>query len=174
MTADYSFLRLPQAGAEPRKVARVLNRILTELGDQQDNSGQVKSTLATTSGTSVTVTDLPAASMFLVILTGVSHNDGGSQNIRVEITDDGGSNWGTPIQITNSEPGSSTVSGTVWIVNCRALGVEKVVAPNTNDNNSSYETIGVESTETGITNGLRFSPSGGNFDAGSIRVVPIY
>lgn len=128
--------------------------------------------VGTTTGTTASTTGIPACSAIMLALNGVSHNSGSNQSVRVALSSDNGSNYGTARNITAAVAGSVAQHGQVWIMEVGTAGSNKDISPNTGASGaaSTYRNLVIESTTTGVTNALQFSPSGGSFDAGGIVV----
>lgn len=133
---------------------------------------QIGSTVATTSGTSVSFTSIPATySDLLFEILGVSHDSGSNQSLRIELSPDG-STWATAFIV-----GASTANTVTWYGGLLIPGYLKAagMASASIGNLASDSTTGGTSTNNGwrIVAGIqavRFSPSAGNFDAGSIKL----
>lgn len=134
--------------------------------------GALLGTATTTSGATQTVSSIPQAPGFLCVFNGVSHNNGSNQSIRVEISDNNGTNWGTAKAVTAAVSAATMLHGAVLILGTGVASTTKVVSPNVGAAGaaSTFRDTTTEATRNGITNALRFSPSAGSFDAGSITV----
>lgn len=133
-------------------------------------------TLTTTTGTTQTQALGATYKEIRFQLSGVS-GDNGTQTFRVAVSDDG-TNYDTPQQITFAAGLAADIcNGAGSILNTGVAATGKHVLPNTSTVNSigttfkgAYSTVGIQSSETGITTHVQFSPSAGNFDAGSISI----
>ncbi len=104
----------------------------------------------------VTFTNIPSFSSLLAIVS-VRINTGTNQRLRVALSSDNGSSYGSPINISNNqdvtyEPytGSVTISGTNVVGN-------KTITPAVLDLNGVYTTVGTESVITGVIDAVQFS-----------------
>lgn len=132
-------------------------------------------TVNTTSGTTQSITGLATTykALFLVI-SGVS--SGSSATLRVAFSSDNGGAYGTVRTLSSSAVASDTITGSAWLYNTGNNGATKVVAPSTVTTASTpgvYFTVATEGVVTGLIDALRFSPSAGSFDAGSITVYGV-
>lgn len=125
-------------------------------------------TITTTSGTTASKTDLPSAKMFLLQLNGVSHDNGTSRNLRVALSINNGSSYGTPVVITSAAFSAATgVWGCVFIDQVDGGAVHHITP-------GSIGGIGGTDTQNGAVNALQLSWDGaGNFDAGSAEVYAL-
>jgi hypothetical protein len=100
----------------------------------------------------------------------VSHDDLGDQMLRVELSSDNGATYGSPINLTGTAAGAAVLlNGVVYISGAGSNGANKVVAGSLTGASSNL----VETVVTGVINALRFSPSAGNFDSGSISIYGV-
>lgn len=129
-------------------------------------------TLTTTSGTTQSVTGLPASEMFLIGIIGVSAGGSPSGSVlQVAVSSNGGSSYGSVRAIAAGlSAAASTVNGAVQIVGTGSTQ-NKMVSPLTIMGTTIYVTTSVETSVTGVIDALRFSWSGGeSFDAGTIYI----
>lgn len=131
--------------------------------------------LATTSGTAVTfsdVDDLPYTDLMLEFL-GVSHGNGGTQDIRIELSDDG-TNWTTATAIYTAAAASETFYGTLTIAGFRrAAGGIRTSLGDLTANRTTSGAGGVSRTwriAAGVAH-IRVSVPTGPYDAGSIKLL---
>lgn len=121
-------------------------------------------TVATTSGTTASITGLSSAKMFLLQFYGVSHNDGGTQSFRVALSVNNGSSYGTPRDITSVLGAAATAFGMAFVGNASGGASHPVTGINN---------AGALDTTSGAINALQFSPSAGSFDAGAIDIYAL-
>lgn len=127
-------------------------------------------TLATTSGTTATQALGGTYREIKCVISGVSHNSVSSQNLRVAVTDDG-TTYDTARDVSGTVTAAGTFEGEVSILNTGAAATTKYITANTTTSTGvPFGGGGAQSSENGITHSIRFSPSGGSFDAGSIAV----
>lgn len=119
--------------------------------------------VSTTSGATVSKTDIAAYKILMCVFDGVSHNDGSIRAFRVAVSDDNGSTYGTAFTVTETVNASTPFYGTVFIYRADQAATNKVVL-------ADQTFGGTETVETGVVNALRFSPAAGSFDAGSIQI----
>ncbi len=125
-------------------------------------------TLSAGIGASVTSAALGATYKKLeIVYLGISHNSGSSQSFRVEISDDG-TNWGTANTFEGATAGANLITGAFSIYNTGIAATTKIIVPAGSGGGGSSETV-----ENGVTTKLRFSPSSGNFDAGTFYIYGI-
>lgn len=112
-----------------------------------------------------------------IVLDGISLSSG-SEYVRVAITDDGVT-YGTAVRISAAlNSTNDVISGTAIIMNTGVASTTKYVVPNTHletsagaySTSSHYTTVGADGSENGVTNSIKFTPSSGSFDAGTITV----
>lgn len=112
-----------------------------------------------------------------IVLDGISLSSG-SEYVRVAITDDGVT-YGTAVRLSAAlNNANDTISGTAIIMNTGVASTTKYVVPNTHletsagaySTSSHYTTVGADGSENGVTNSIKFTPSSGSFDAGTITV----
>ncbi|MFA6134666.1 MAG: hypothetical protein WC869_11690 [Phycisphaerae bacterium] len=132
---------------------------------------ELLTTISTSSGSSQAYTDIPKCRALFVVFSGVSSS--GTATMQLAISDDNGSNYGTARDV-----GVPSVSSAVanhiqaWITGTGATATSKrihAIGGLASGGNAAVNTE-VESTRNGVTNALRFSPSAGSFDAGTIYV----
>jgi hypothetical protein len=137
---------------------------------------------ATTSGTSVSFTDIPPYyDHVFAQVVGVSHDSGSNQTLRLELSPDTGgspSTWSSPFSISGSSGAAATWYGGVFIPVYPSLGVliGVTACPALSGDNSvavgGIQPFGIRMS--GGIHAMRFSPSGGaNFDAGAINLYGI-
>ncbi len=106
----------------------------------------------------VTFTSIPSFSSIVALVSG-RINTGTNQRLRVAISSNNGSSYGSPIDLTNSiDDTEFSFSGSVTISNTNAVG-NKTVTPAVLDRYAVYTTAGTESVVTGVTDALQFSMS---------------
>lgn len=128
----------------------------------------------TPSGTSSSITGIPATySDLLLEILGLSHNSGSNQSLQIELTDNG-VNWTAPLIIMTASAASATIYGSVTIPRYRAAAGQIGIglADLTTDRSTSTGGIGNNRPWriAGGINGVRLSPSAGNFDGGSWKL----
>lgn len=116
------------------------------------------------SGAAVSITGLSSSPFFMVVFSAVSHNDGSSQTLRIALSDDNGSSYGTPIVLSAALGGATGVHGTAFVFLANTTSSHPVAI------GSVSALGGVESSKTGPVNAMQFSWSAGSFDAGNIYV----
>jgi hypothetical protein len=128
---------------------------------------------ATTSGTTSVFTLTETYKHIECMLIGVSSSS--SATISVDITDDG-TNYGTPLVI--NQAGAGNYAGLVKISGTGVAATTKRLFSSCSLNGTSFASGSLgfsasaqETTETGITTKVRFSISGGTFDAGEIVLI---
>ena len=121
-------------------------------------------TVTTTSGTTQSITGLPASKMLILMFYGISHNDGGTQSFRVALSVNNGSSYGTARDFTTALGGGVTAFGMAFVGNTSGGASHPVVGINN---------AGVIDTTSGAIDALQFSPSAGSFDAGAIDVYAL-
>ena len=86
-----------------------------------------------------------------------------------------GSTYGSDVQVTNAIGASNRIHGRAFITGCSVIGQNKIISPALGGVGAvvTYNTTGVESTKTGVTNAIRISVSGGAFDLGTIYVYAV-
>jgi hypothetical protein len=126
-------------------------------------------TLLTTSG--ATQTQALGATYKEILFVGSTVSSGNAASFRVAISDDG-TNFGTAITIspaTGASGQSASFQGN--ILNSGVAATTKLVASLGLTSDASFGAFtGSEATENGIMHSVRFSPSSGNFDLGSIAI----
>lgn len=128
-------------------------------------------TQATTSGASVTFSSIPQTYQdLLLVFSGVSHDSGSNQIIRIELSDDG-SNWTAAQEISPAVAASATIYGSLHIPGYRqaAGSVMGKLANLTADRTADVPSLQEIAWRiaAGIAH-IRISPAAGSFDAGSI------
>jgi hypothetical protein len=127
-------------------------------------------TLTTTSGTTQSVTGLSASEAFFIVMVGVSTI--GANVLRVALSSNNGSSYGTPRTITATIASANAVDGHVMILGTGATQ-NKAVIPATMETTTLelYLTPVIETTITGVINAMQFSEAfGDSFDAGTIYI----
>lgn len=132
-------------------------------------------TLTTTSGATQAATSLPNADTYYLEWNDVSHNDGSTQYFSIALSDDNGSTYGSDVQVTNAIGAVNRIHGRAFITGCSVIGQNKIISPALGGVGAvaTYNTTGVESTKTGVTNAIRISVSGGAFDLGTIYIYAV-
>jgi len=136
-------------------------------------------TKATTSGTSWTFSSIPTTyTNLLLVFEGVSHNDGSSQNILYELSDNNGTNWTTAANLLNAAP-TDTVYGAVSIPGY-LLAAGQLVS---SIRNLAANRTTVTTTTTGLVtaswriaagiNAIRISLAAGSGDAGALKLYGV-
>lgn len=128
-------------------------------------------TISTTSGATQSVTGLSQSEMFLISLSGVSHGAGSTNILRIALSSNNGSSYGTARDISISGNDGISHSGMVNVLGTGATQ-NKVISPVILPSSGSlFVTPSVESTVTGVINAIQFSwDVGASFDAGTIYV----
>lgn len=136
---------------------------------QLETSGDLSTPAATVEFTGIN----QGYSELLVVFYGVSHNDGSSQNYNWQFSNDNGSTYSTAITIFGPTVSNSiNVYGQV-ILTGYALDVVHGLyrMPNTTTSDLSWGTLSASPLAiraTGGVDALKFYPSSGSFDAGTI------
>lgn len=124
-----------------------------------------------TSGSTWTLTDIPAGYKDLqVVLSGLSFNNG-SAALVLEYSVDNGSNWSVPVTLTATlGTQSDTFDGPFFIYQAGRSGIYKTIVSEIGDSGDSTTTIRHKSLSAlnGAVNAIRLS--GGTFDGGFGRV----
>lgn len=130
-------------------------------------------TVTTTTGTTQSITGIATTyKALLLVLNSVSGD--ATATIRVALSSDNGSGYGTALAITASTGAANSFSGLCTIYNTGYSSTSKLIVPSTLSSANAYNsTVQTDSSTTGLINALQFSPSSGNFDAGSIGVYGI-
>jgi hypothetical protein len=124
---------------------------------------QIGGTYSTTSGTSVSVTNIPTIFQQLQIrVNGVDVS--GSNLVQIALSSTNGSGYGSPISIGTSAPNT----GFVVIDAVGINGLPKSVLIATQPTGTAG--VAVDSTTTGLINAIQMTGQGGTFDAGSFTV----
>lgn len=144
--------------------------------DTRTGWAQLGTTVSTTSGASATFTAIPAdRSDLLLVLEGVSHNNGSAQSLRIETSADG-STWTTPANTSNGTVTAAvTLYGSILIPGYRQPAglLLASIGDLTADNSLSGSAVQVGRHwrhSAGIS-AVRVSLSGGSFDGGVIRLL---
>ena len=126
-------------------------------------------TVPTTSGATASVTGLPAAKAFRLVLAGVSHNAAGitTQTLRVALSVNNGSAYGTPNNISSAVQSANALSGVVSISHLD--GTTNFVVGDA----VGGVTTTLDNSVTGTVNALQFSWTGDSFDAGVIYIYAL-
>lgn len=117
-------------------------------------------------GTTYSVTALGGYKVFLIFFRAVSHNNGAAQTLRVALSGNNGSSYGTAF----------LVSSTTFLAAASIFGfcmVDRLDQTNNQSVSNGVPVNGVggqEGTSIGPINALQFSFSAGNFDAGEIDI----
>jgi hypothetical protein len=127
---------------------------------------------ATASGASVTFTSLDCDDL-LVILDGISHNNGSNTTFRVDFSTDNGSTWPQGVVLTNSVSAASLLHGMFGFTGLREGFVWSTFAPlGVSANWSSPIQTSSPSMYSikmgGKVNAVKVSPTAGSLDAGTI------
>lgn len=131
-------------------------------------------TQATTSGTSVTFSSIPqTAGDLLFAFKGVSHDSGTSQGMNVQFSKDNGSNWTTAIAVhTAAWAASGTGYGSITIYDYRDADMQRwdgyIINIGVGGTGTRANSAGTVLSLVGGINAVRFLPTAGNFDGGSI------
>lgn len=137
-------------------------------------------TLTTTSGSTASVTGISSAYRELYIeVAGVSFS--GTATLQIAVSDDNGTNYGTAVSLNPTTGAAArSVHGTIRVSNLQATDAYVVAASWMGlDNNpgaaltASTALLAESGGSFGPMNAIRFSPSSGTFDAGTIRVYGI-
>lgn len=135
--------------------------------------------LATTSGTTQTFTSIPQTYADLLVVPACSHNSAGGESLRMDISDDNGTNWSSSFD-TWSQVAADTIRGGIWIKgyrlgtgimigSCPALATNRTLNMRTSVSSGAFG-LADWRADAGI-NALRFKNSGGAaFDAGTITL----
>lgn len=127
-------------------------------------------TLATTSGATITSGTLPACRAFLLLFNGVSGS--ATATISLAISDDDGGSFDTARQVSASNAASTLLAGPIWIYGTGSVGTKYMLSQIVSEAEltSIFCNVATWTTETGVTNKVRFTISAGAFDAGEILV----
>ena len=146
-------------------------RVVTPAGLAAVGFMELLTTITTNSGTSQTYIDIPKCRALFVVFSGVSSSS--TATMQMSVSDDNGSNYGTARDVGIPSVSSGYFNHIqVWISGTGLTATNKrihSVAGSPAGGNAAVNTE-VESTRTGVTNALRFNPSAGSFDAGTIYV----
>jgi len=135
--------------------------------------------LTTTSGASQTFTSIPQTYADLLVVPACSHNSAGGEALRMDISDDNGSNWSGSFS-TWSQTAADTIRGQIFIPgyrvgtgvmvgSCPALATNRTLNMRTSVSSGAFG-LADWRADAGI-NALRFTNSGGAaFDAGTITL----
>lgn len=135
-------------------------------------------TLATTSGATQSATGLSLSSYrsLFIEFEGVSASTAG-QTLGMLLSSTNGAAYGTVVAMTESMSGgqADTVTGIIEIFLPNLTTAEKLYRRISRVNGGApSDAVGNISTNTGAAiNAIRFQPSGGNFDAGTIRIYGV-
>jgi len=130
------------------------------------------SSVATTSGTSVSFTSMPATYNDLLFeVVGVSHNSGSVQSMRAELSPDG-STWTSALSIGFSVANTGFFYGGLFLPSyLNEAGIATANWANlASDNSASVAGSTITWRISAGIQAVRFSPSAGSFDAGSINL----
>jgi hypothetical protein len=126
-------------------------------------------------GASVTISSLTAANDFLVVCSGISHNDTGSnQTLNIRLNGDSGSNYYFPstpssatteLRVGNNFPGADNAYLVAEIVGCKGTQVKYIVSTGATAAGGYYNS---SSNITSIT--LGFILSGATMDNGTYYI----
>lgn len=133
-------------------------------------------TLATTSGATQALVGISSVYKHLLFLIdGVSHNHTSDAGLRLELSTDNGSSYGSSIILIAS---SGNDSAKIWYGTC--LLFRTGISGKTKNGNASWisgtgngNSAPCDIATTGIVNAVRFGVSGGAFDAGSIGIYGV-
>lgn len=160
-------------------------RAVTAAGLQQfinDRRTDVLYDASLTSGTSVSITQgagswaSGATYDEFVILVYTLSNSGTTGYLIAEVSDDAGSTWGTDVQISSALPNAAqSFQGFARILCCAESGTTKYFLSSiTSGGTAAISWLGKESTETGVTTGIRVSCTAGTFDgSGTIAILGV-
>jgi hypothetical protein len=133
----------------------------------------------TVSGTAseIVFDDIPQTySSILFVMDGVSHNDGGSAAMRAAISTDNGANYTSNVSISGAVAADRFFLGGLEFVNYTSGKGPVLNGISANTITTSPQLLGAGATAnlafvaTGGINAVKFTPSGGSFDAGSITL----
>jgi hypothetical protein len=126
--------------------------------------------ISTASGSTQSLTNIPKSRAILAVWAGVSAT--GTAIMRVAISDNNGSTYGTPREVGSSVGSTFENQIQAWITGTGLTATNKRIHYIMGGSAGGNAALGteVENVRTGITNALRFSPSAGSFDAGNIYV----
>lgn len=114
-------------------------------------------TVAASSGTTKSVTDISAWKVLIVAYAGISHNNGASQTLRFALSNNNGSSYGAATNMFSTAVAAAVSGSGVLVI---------FDSPSGHIFQSSFAAQilgGVEGT-TGVSNAIQFSWSAGDFD----------
>lgn len=111
-------------------------------------------------GATFPITNIPAHDILTLQLAGVSHGDGSSQNLQIELSINNGSAWSSAVNLTQSSfSAASVVAGTITI--SQDGSGNYIISADVSGN------TGGSLAMAGTVNAMRLSWTAGSFDAGS-------
>lgn len=157
-------------------IESLTSAITTALGSlaTQNNATAYVFGQATTSGTTQTVSSIASSSQLLILIGGIGHSSGSPATLTLELSDDNGATWGTPVNVSGAVAASVALQGTVLVTGTQA-GQAKGILPNVGESGvaATYRNFGIESVETGAINTIRLAWGGATFDAGAVYVYRV-
>lgn len=152
------------------------------LGRQTASTGAVEelplgwTLIATNTPSAVATSDLTSIpstySDLLIVYEGISHDSGSNQTMQIRISGDNGSSYTTAIAISGATAASSTMYGSTQInaYNLSA-GYSMGTVNNLSADATATNTLGAFTWRmAGGIDAVRIQWSGGNFDAGTIKL----
>lgn len=123
-------------------------------------------------GTTFTKTISPTSKFIVVFLSNVSHNNGAAQNLRVELSGDGGvSGWGGPITLTQATFGAASAIAGMFCIGTNT-NTTSYIGSQISGNTNGAVTVPGMSGGTG-PDSYRLSWSAGNFDSGTALTLVV-
>lgn len=154
-----------------RKAGAWANRSLAQLRDDLGGM-ELIGTLTTTSGSTQSLTNIPATYKHLVFLVeGVSHNHSSDAGVTLAFSSNNGASYGTAREIIGI---AGNDSGDIFygsgIIYCTGISGANKIANLGFTGASNARSAIAETAVTGVVDAIQFAVTGGAFDAGQILI----
>lgn len=124
-------------------------------------------TMTLTAASTISLTGIGSYRNLKLVVRGAQA--GSSRNLRVALSSNNGSSYGTARRISDNAS-STPFYGEVLITGANVTGAKGVVPAVAVAGSPVYDTVAAETSVTGTINALQVSPSGGVFEGGAIDV----